>query len=284
MKIQHLHEVVIAAAAAMLLFSAGSCGKQQPAAVPDAAADSGPVYEDLLGFLDGYASAQLAAGTDPTLVILSPAEGATIWEGEIATEVLMTFEVNNWAWPDAGKGVVCYIDDNLDDGASTDYTHTFDDVPVGMHQLCCVLTESGLPLANCEATDCSGVMITKLCDYLGDPSCDDGNLCSAEACLWDMDLEHRKCVYGVVSDQNCCHSKFDCGCGAAGWQSCTDGQCIDCFVDDDCDDDNPCTVGVCTDSVCSYEWISTPEGSCCTGTSSDQGVCNDGLYCTSDRA
>jgi subtilisin-like proprotein convertase family protein len=268
-------------AIAAIIGLAGCARQQSPAASPDAA-DAGPLYDDLLGFLDAYASAGLAAEGDPALVILYPGDGTDLWLDAVATTVEMTFEVENWIWPEAGKGFICYIDDVVDSGAETDNSHTFDDVPAGVHQLCCSLTQGGEVLSNCEATACSEVRILQECDYLTDPICNDGNPCSAEACLYDLDIDHRRCFYGPIDDPLCCNSKFDCECGAAGWQICASGQCVDCAVDADCDDGNPCTDGTCTDGACSFEWVSTAEGLCCTGTSSDGTVCDDGSYCTSN--
>ena len=282
---------VIAALAALLLLALSGCARQDqtPAAAPDAT-DASPAFEDFLGFLDGYAAAQLAAGTDPTLVILWPGDGTVLWKEEPATEVVLTYDVENWDWPDTGKGLVCSIDDGAytdpvgqaDGGATDDASHTFDDVPNGVHKLCCTLTEDGQPLTNCEATACAEISVTLQCYYLGDTTCSDGNPCSAEACLFDPALGYRKCVFGPVDTPNCCLSRFDCDCSAAGWQICSEWLCTDCAVDGDCDDGNPCTAGTCTDGACDYEWVDTPEGLCCTGTGSDGEVCDDGFYCTSD--
>ncbi|MFH1531396.1 MAG: proprotein convertase P-domain-containing protein [Pseudomonadota bacterium] len=281
MKMPDMRRTVLAVIAAGLLLAFGGCGKELPAAFPDAT-DVGSTYEDLLGFLDGYVSAGLPAETDPTLVILYPGTGVEVWLDEIATTVDMTFAVENLLWPKAGMSVTCSIDDELDSGATGDDSHTFGDVPVGVHQLCCTLTQGGQPLTNCEATACSQITVTRLCEYLTDPDCDDGNPCSASACLYDLDLDHRKCVYGPLDDPLCCNSFYDCECGANGWQVCSEGHCADCVVDDDCDDDNPCTNGYCTAGACSYAWIGTVDGLCCTGTAADGTICADGAYCTTD--
>ncbi|MBM4372931.1 MAG: hypothetical protein FJ098_14855, partial [Deltaproteobacteria bacterium] len=275
----------------LLVLAGTSCGRQEvPDAAPPDAGGPSPAPGDAREFRDAYATAGLPAESPPTLVVLSPDTDEEFWLGETATPVNLTFLVENWTWPAAGRSVTCSVDGGVfgnppgqpDPGPTGPASHIFEDVPVGRHRLCCTLTENGIPLSNCEATGCIDVTVSRECEYLTDPVCGDGNPCSADACLYDASIDHRRCIYGEVLAQDCCLSDMDCGCGPAGWQICVDGACKDCEDSGDCDDGNPCTVDQCSGGACSFQWSTLPGGTCCTGTAADGAVCDDGLYCTAD--
>ncbi|MFH1532578.1 MAG: hypothetical protein ABIK09_17780 [Pseudomonadota bacterium] len=203
------------------------------------------------------------------------------------------FSISNWVYPLIYRELTCYVDGGAYVGGQADGTtegteYTFLTVPKGMHNLCCVLTEDDEELSNCEATACTLVVLSILCDSTADPICDDGNPLSAEACLWDAALEHRKCVYGPIDVDGICLSKFDCDCnGPAGQGLCLGDQCVPCgaCVDHaDCDDGDPCTFGWCTadDSAdgCHYcRMVPVHDAGCCDP-SEGAGACEDGDVCT----
>ena len=291
------------------LFIVGGC-TEQPVDLrseQDAMTGEDPdiVFDDILGFLDSYASRGLPLVNAPTLTILSPAGVAQVQYIEPATSVDLVMMVQNWEYPQAGRSLTCSIDDGQyyggpggADGFTLDLEYTFADVPSGWHEFCCVLTDNGDELDNCAATDCVRLTIWRLCDYLSDPICADANPVSAEACLWDPNIDvdgdgikegHRRCQYGPVDAPDICLSKYDCACDddEGGREICIDNTCVVCVEDSDCDDGDPCTIGSCnvTDgpkAFCEFEAILVDGATCCTSTATEALVCNDSDYCTSD--
>lgn len=65
---------------------------------------------------------------------------------------------------------------------------------------------------------------------------------------------------------NCCESDADCSAPTAFCDPFA-GQCVACFVDTDCTDDNECTSDACSEGACTY--VASAGGSDCAG-----GVCN----------
>ena len=253
------------------------------------------MFQDILGFLDSYASGGLAAGTDPTLIILGPSNDGSIEYIEPATSVDFVMMVENWDYPDTGRTINCYVDGGqfsiplgTVDGDTDDLEYTFPDVPHGWHRLCCVLVENGVELGNCEAAACVDLVLWQTCDYLSDPVCNDFNPVSAEACLFTgPNPEQRVCTYGPVDVDDICLSKYDCDCiDDIGFELCIDNHCVPCAVDADCDDGEPCTEDLCNfdglTSSCSNEWAEPGGVKCCSSTATEGTVCNDGFYCTSD--
>ncbi|MFH1533022.1 MAG: hypothetical protein ABIK09_20040 [Pseudomonadota bacterium] len=132
----------------------------------------------------------------------------------------------------------------------------------GVQRICFSIADDGVPLCCPEATVCLPVSYDVLCDFLADPICDDGNPCTASACLWDSNLDHRKCVFGPMDIDDhpfCCPSTGDC-VGPSGPVPCIQGQCAwSCLQDADCDDGIPETADPC---------VQDPGAPC-----SDEGYC-----------
>jgi hypothetical protein len=186
----------------------------------------------------------------PSLNILSPPDGTYFKAGE-TTPITVELEVTGWEpWPAAGKAVQCYIDGKFV-GTTEGNSYTFPDVPPGMRTLNCQLAEWGVALWYCEAVDSVSIKVTKSCAGPGDPSCDDGNDCSLEACVKIGDGMYE-CHFGNSTDPCCCTSKFDCKCYTGKWQYCdqTTSSCGGCIADADCDDGNPCTMDQCVKESC----------------------------------
>jgi hypothetical protein len=61
--------------------------------------DPDVIFDDILGFLDSYASRGMAAGTDPTLLILEPENYTYIEFSEPATPVDFVLMTENWDYP-----------------------------------------------------------------------------------------------------------------------------------------------------------------------------------------
>ena len=135
-----------------------------------------------------------------------------------------------------------------------------------------------------------------------DVACDDGNVCTADAC---------NTVLGCTNDAipNCCTADVDCddlvfcngteacqadlcepGSEPCPGQNCDEAtrSCVDCQVDADCDDGNPCTDDVCAGGACIHDnnEVDCDDGDACT--TSDRcvnGVCTGILVeecCTAD--
>ncbi|MBM4371652.1 MAG: hypothetical protein FJ098_08360, partial [Deltaproteobacteria bacterium] len=281
--------------AGMLTLAGAGCSEQ--AADVDGPRDVAPaedteaVFQDILVFLDAYASRGLAAGSDPTLVIVSPQSMAKFELLPAGTEVTVLMQVENWDYPDPGsRSILCSVDGGAytlppwqTDGFTETLEYPFEDVPHGMHRLCCTLAEGGEELSNCAATACVDVVVWQLCDYLTDPVCNDQNPASAETCLWDAALQHRVCVYAKPIAVGVCLSPYNCECTqGTGFQLCIDGQCQDCVTDAHCDDQEPCTTDTCVDNVCVHQPVSMSEGICCSSVATGPQVCADGKKCTVD--
>ncbi len=127
------------------------------------------------------------------------------------------------------------------------------------------------------------------CDYVGDPVCDDGIGCTDDTCVMGMGdvgvcWHVSTCSNGDFCDgtELCCTDPGGCGgypvgtCMAGTAIQCPPGQfcsesldtCVYCEDNEDCDDDDPCTMDTCT---------GTPAG--CHNTPM-LGVCDDGDLCT----
>lgn len=127
------------------------------------------------------------------------------------------------AYPTQGKTIRCYVD-GVPKGHTGTQTFTFPDVPLGMHNLCCALTQDVVELTNCEAVDCVTVKISRSCDEQLDSICVDGNPCSVDACL--NTLEGYKCRHGPnMSNPACCTSTYDCSCADSLWEECDNNIC-----------------------------------------------------------
>jgi hypothetical protein len=121
----------------------------------------------------------------------------------------------------------------------------------------CSLTEDCQPLEPCQ-------------DETED-ECDDGSACTSDAC------QDNLCLHDFCSDgTRCCP---ETGCAA------------ECCSDQECDgDDDPCTVGVCTDGKCGQAPLCGDGESCCVspdGGASCGGCCSasdcqDAIGCTVD--
>ncbi len=96
---------------------------------------------------------------------------------------------------------------------------------------------------------------------VGSPvDCDDGVFCNGvETCI-DLD--------GCVSGSDPCPG-----------QVCDEGTdaCMDCFVDDDCDDSDPCTDDTCESGICSNVAVDCDDGVFCNGVE----TCDDSDGCVS---
>ena len=131
-------------------------------------------------------------------------------------------------------------------------------------------------LETCDGfdNDCDGAV-----DEGGDVTCDDGNACTADACVAGA------CVNTQVQDCVPCAIDGDCNDGnTCTTDTCLDGVCavaalpgcIPCATDTDCHDGNTCTADACVDGACS---ITALPG--CIPCATD-GDCSDGDTCTTD--
>ncbi len=255
---------------------------------PNAGFSTAETVDGILEILDAApAQVVLPAATDPTLTIVDPTDGKYFNIGTPVTPVTVTFTVTNWApYPSAGKSVTCYIDGDYD-GTSTGTTYMFADVPAGQHVLTCELFDAGIGLKFCEASDSVTVKVAKPCAGPGDPTCDDGNPCSLEACT-SIGGGLYECHFGPSTDPDCCMSKYDCACSTGGkWEYCdaATSQCTPCLVDGDCEDGNPCTTDACDKAAgtCKNDWIVTAQGKCCSvALTNPDAPCDDGKFCTID--
>ncbi len=175
--------------------------------------------------------------------------------------------------PGSEIGIWCFIDGN-EAGSTQELSLELKALPLGLHQICCQITELGAPLSDCEATDCLTFKGIGPCDAPGDKACDDANPCSSDACVSIGDGKFE-CHYGKNPGQGCCTSDFDCGCKDSQWTVCVQetNQCFACNPAQ-CDDGNPCTTEECVDDVC----VNTPVKDCCL--TDDE--CDDGVACTVD--
>jgi hypothetical protein len=104
--------------------------------------------------------------------------------------------------------------------------------------------------------------------------CDDANACTADTCRTDGQCEHTavNCDDGNACTLDSCNSSLGClNVPAAGGTPCDDGKvctsddvCVNteclgspvagcCTINDDCNDNNPCTVDTCSGNACAYQ-------------------------------
>jgi hypothetical protein len=123
----------------------------------------------------------------------------------------------------------------------------------------------------CEVGPCRDGACTGGCPQgacLADADCDDGNMCTAEAC-WAGCCHRSPHPEGTACDDlDPCTAGDVCRAGACRGQPVP--GCRPCREDADCDDGNPCTWDACLEGGCS----STPAG--------DGMGCDDGEPCTFD--
>lgn len=131
----------------------------------------------------------------------------------------------------------------------------------------------------CIAAKCKyGPPVAGCCATLAD--CQDDNPCTTDAC----DTDAHECVHELTSP-TCCSQSEDCPspslpCTVANClsNSCTYPALPDCCVsDDECDDDNFCTLDVCVADSCHHAYSS--DDNCCV---TKQDCLGDGLPCTTE--
>ncbi|MGB0714419.1 MAG: hypothetical protein ACPGXK_00980 [Phycisphaerae bacterium] len=167
----------------------------------------------------------------------------------------------------------------------------------------CVFTDNTAPCDdndNCTENDacsegsCAGAPVVcdqgQVCDpadgackgCLGDGDCDDGNVCTDDACV-SNECEFTNNTDACDDGDNCTENDACAGGGCAGTpvvcdmgQTCdpSDGVCKECLGDNDCDDGNACTDDACTDNACVFTDNSDEcdDGDNCT----ENDVCNGG--------
>jgi hypothetical protein len=167
--------------------------------------------------------------------------------------------------------------------------------------------DDGFEICDGFDNDCDGSV-----DEGADGSCNDGNICSMDACVAGT------CVNTDIEGCVACATDGDCNDGnSCTTDSCSEGTCaaeaipgcVPCTTDGDCNDENACTADTCTEGTCSNLQIDfcTPcdtdddcgDGNSCTVDACEEGVCghqgidgcipcatgndcNDGNTCTDD--
>jgi hypothetical protein len=167
--------------------------------------------------------------------------------------------------------------------------------------------DDGFEICDSFDNDCDGSV-----DEGADGSCNDGNICSMDACVAGT------CVNTDIEGCVACATDGDCNDGnSCTTDSCSEGTCaaeaipgcVPCTTDGDCNDENACTADTCTEGTCSNLQIDfcTPcdtdddcgDGNSCTVDACEEGVCghqgidgcipcatgndcNDGNTCTDD--
>jgi hypothetical protein len=144
-----------------------------------------------------------------------------------------------------------------------------------------------------ENEDCGvdEVCVVNIC--FGDPDlfCNE-NLCENDTaaradcidtfltCVAKEPTDEEGCAVLARRQCNECNGDSDCAEG----QVCDENnECVtapDCVSAGDCIDGNICTIGVCTDGMCSFDPVEG--GSCDSGTGSGDGTCDDSGNCVSD--
>ena len=133
--------------------------------------------------------------------------------------------------------------------------------------------KTDLAMASKNDDTVSWVLAGGYCNCNTDAMCDDGVVCSKDACVLDV------CKYS--KPDGCCVSKADCDdADACTEDACTSNKCGHdkisgcCYTAKDCNDDKVCTEDACTDNKCVISAIT----GCCTSTSE----CVDADACTND--
>jgi hypothetical protein len=134
--------------------------------------------------------------------------------------------------------------------------------------------DDGFEICDGFDNDCDGSV-----DEGADGSCNDGNICSMDACVAGT------CVNTDIEGCVACATDGDCNDGnSCTTDSCSEGTCaaeaipgcVPCTTDGDCNDGNSCTTDSCFDGACAAEtipgWVP-----CAT-----DGDCNDQNACTTD--
>jgi len=226
---------------------------------------------------------------------------------EPTTPVEVVFAIENWeTFPGPNKDIAVYLDDTLVTTLDSSDPYEFETVPFGVHSLTLQLRENGEALTNSEARAVRYVRITTNC--LEDPECDEGNPCTINACVYAGGGLYE-CGWGFIT--GCCHTLFDCPVGTAHCGDVDDDglpECVECMDDDECGDDNICSVDLCIDGGCSNVPVAEScavdedcdDGDPCTAESCDIALCgcqyapvdgccivdsecDDGSACTIDR-
>ena len=139
-----------------------------------------------------------------------------------------------------------------------------------------VTTDASCQSDDCGAPDCGPYQfhpeLGKCVVCLGDDDCGAG-YCHPQSLTCVSCYSHSHCGGGVCHPDKlfCVECLEDADCASGQCQT-TDMVCLGCGSDDECDDGNPCTVGGCSDKVCSY--APAPAGSLC-----DAGPCTIGGQC-----
>ena len=263
--------VLVAAALLASCVDARMAGEQD-AVIPD-------TFAEMLEVLWGYQV--LPSSTDPTIIITDPMDLVSIDEQIPVTPVVVTFTILNWDYPDPDNLIYVYLDDVLIDQVGAGNSIVVDDVPFGLHVIALVLMEKNgavyEQLDNEEARGVLRVKVIKPClNQADDAACDEGNPCSAPACI--NTLDGFQCAYGHNAD--CCYSVYEC---PPNWL-CEGQQCVQCIEGMGmCDDNELCTIDSCDGVSCVNDWQIFAQGACChAGLADPDSVCDDGQFCTTD--
>ena len=104
--------------------------------------------------------------------------------------------------------------------------------------------------------------------------CDDGDPCTIDTCDEDQNIclhesEEIPNAEGPPGHSSCNNSQDD---DCDGYTDLDDEDCYDCQIDQQCNDNNPCTSDTCVQGVCIVQALS------------DGSACDDGVWCTIDDA
>ena len=183
-------------------------------------------------------------------------------------------------------GQVCSEDDVCSNGVCSGTAVGCDDGNPCTNDSCddeegCVYIPNSAPCDDGDACTLGDVCSEGSCQGGTVRECDDGNVCTDDACD-----PAEGCVY-TPNDAAC-----DDGQACSSNDHCSNGVCVG-DSDVDCDDDNPCTEDRCDDSlgcVHSYNVAACDDGSACTendacnqGTCQGRAIdCGDNNPCTND--
>ena len=248
-------KVAFLAVASLSLWGCGTSGE------PADGADPGVVWTNAEAEAE-LESIQLAA-TEPTVTLTSP---SLVFSSVSAGDPLsVTFSVANATLGVGDHAVTIYLD-GVAVGTSTGAAVNIASVPLGQRHLAARLVNqaTGVPLTNDGSKDEAYLRATQGC--AADADCDDGLACSKDRCV------SGSCRWGLIGGilSTCCDNTQEC---SVNW-SCAGGECLQCSVDADCDDDDPCTTGSCAGNSCAFTEIAN----CCAA----DGDCDDGDLCTTD--